>query len=496
MTIAENLQRIQTAKADIKTAIENKGVNVGDITIDGYAAKIDEIESGSAEDANAIKNAEVLTITENGTYYTKYADLPDFSENKTGDGDFYSYITAFANALATGYVGNDDTLVTIWYRHFGGVVNGVILQRYYSSSAYYRLSLTGNTATLYINQISKTFSIDFNLPDGVFNKISFSTKKILVNDELISEFDEPFSYNTSQWEIGGVGNLAVGDYGMLKIDDNIYIPCDLGYKNQKTNVVLSSVSQAFSYKFIERYTPIVYDNLFKQVNVDTKVSVENSRLKLAYYTGAIPDFLSFDGIGGDVLNYYFNNSKISDFSPLADWDTSEITSLSNTFAYSNISDLTPIANWDTSKITTLERAFYQCNNLVDTTLLENWDTSKVTTMDNMFGIILNLTTIPYMNCISVAKDKYPIWFSTNQTKMQNLGGFYMRNSWVNNYGLVKCPNLTVESLVNVLNALYDFTGNGETPTTNEGKLALGATNLAKLTDEQKAIATNKGWTLS
>lgn len=49
MTIAENLQRIQTAKADIKTAIENKGVNVGDITIDGYAAKIDEIAVGGGE---------------------------------------------------------------------------------------------------------------------------------------------------------------------------------------------------------------------------------------------------------------------------------------------------------------------------------------------------------------------------------------------------------------------------------------------------------------
>lgn len=32
---------------------------------------------------------------------------------------------------------------------------------------------------------------------------------------------------------------------------------------------------------------------------------------------------------------------------------------------------------------------------------------------------------------------------------------------------------------------------------NAGKtLTLGATNLAKLTDEQKAVATNKGWTLA
>ena len=43
MTTAENLNRIIKAKSDIKQAIENKGVTVGDMTIDGYAAKINEI---------------------------------------------------------------------------------------------------------------------------------------------------------------------------------------------------------------------------------------------------------------------------------------------------------------------------------------------------------------------------------------------------------------------------------------------------------------------
>lgn len=44
MTTAENLNRIIQAKSDIKQAIENKGVTVGDITINGYAAKINEIQ--------------------------------------------------------------------------------------------------------------------------------------------------------------------------------------------------------------------------------------------------------------------------------------------------------------------------------------------------------------------------------------------------------------------------------------------------------------------
>lgn len=43
MSIASEISRLQTAKADIKTAIENKGVNVGDGLIDTYADKISEI---------------------------------------------------------------------------------------------------------------------------------------------------------------------------------------------------------------------------------------------------------------------------------------------------------------------------------------------------------------------------------------------------------------------------------------------------------------------
>ncbi len=46
MSIATEIQRLQSAKANIKSAIENKGVTVGDGTIDTYAEKIDEISSG------------------------------------------------------------------------------------------------------------------------------------------------------------------------------------------------------------------------------------------------------------------------------------------------------------------------------------------------------------------------------------------------------------------------------------------------------------------
>ena len=50
MSIATEIQRLQTAKADIKTAIEEKGVEVGIGTIDTYAEKISEISVGGNGD--------------------------------------------------------------------------------------------------------------------------------------------------------------------------------------------------------------------------------------------------------------------------------------------------------------------------------------------------------------------------------------------------------------------------------------------------------------
>jgi hypothetical protein len=46
------------------------------------------------------------------------------------------------------------------------------------------------------------------------------------------------------------------------------------------------------------------------------------------------------------------------------------------------------------------------------------------------------------------------------------------------------------SIINTLNDYSTYTG------TTVFKVTLGSTNLAKLTDAEKAIATEKGWTLA
>lgn len=93
-------------------------------------------------------------------------------------------------------------------------------------------------------------------------------------------------------------------------------------------------------------------------------------------------------------------------------------------------------------------------------------------------------------------------FFTTFNGISNLGKAYTQQAA--NYAnytldLSKSTGLTHDSLMNVINGLYDLNltynvaGGG---TLYTQKLILGSTNLAKLTDDEIAIATNKGWTVS
>lgn len=79
---------------------------------------------------------------------------------------------------------------------------------------------------------------------------------------------------------------------------------------------------------------------------------------------------------------------------------------------------------------------------------------------------------------------------------QNLGKNYSKNLSENSadttLNLSAHKKLTHESLMNVINNLYDIASAGVKPQ----QLILGSENLAKLTAEEIKIATDKGWTVS
>lgn len=174
------------------------------------------------------------------------------------------------------------------------------------------------------------------------------------------------------------------------------------------------------------------------------------------------------------MSYMFNSCQQLTTIPLL--DTSNVTNMS--YMFSSCFGLTSIPQFNTSKVTNMGFVFFGCRNLTTIPLL---DTSNVTNMTYMFNGCQYLTTVPAFNASNV----------TNMGNMfescTNLKSILMTNIGVN-LNISASTQFERSDLLVILNNLKTVT---ETKT-----LTMGATNLAKLTDEDKAIATNKGWTLA
>lgn len=110
------------------------------------------------------------------------------------------------------------------------------------------------------------------------------------------------------------------------------------------------------------------------------------------------------------------------------------------------------------------------------------DTKNVTDMSNMFYSCGKLTTVPQFDTSNVTNmsSMFAGCFSLEQIHMININA---------NLDISSSTKFTREALLEII-------GNLVAQTSGSKKLTMGATNLAKLTDADKKIATDKGWTLA
>ena len=132
------------------------------------------------------------------------------------------------------------------------------------------------------------------------------------------------------------------------------------------------------------------------------------------------------------------------------------------------------SSFNTSQVYEMSNAFYN-NAKLETLNISGWNAEKVVSIGSAF-----------YGCPKL----------TNLTFMTNLGKAYLTTASENNamytLDLSSCTTLTHDSLMDVINKLYDIKTRG----VKAQSLKLGSTNVAKLTSEEIAIATEKGWTVS
>ena len=224
-------------------------------------------------------------------------------------------------------------------------------------------------------------------------------------------------------------------------------------------------------------------------------------------------------IEGTDAQYMFYNYPLNEIPQI---DTSNVTNMFTMFGYCK--NLTTIPQLNTSNVTDMDRLFYSCTNL---TTIPQLDTSKVSTMNSIFGGCTNLTTIPQLDTSFVYDMSSAFYNCKNLTTIPQLNGerigyindtFNYCNSLENFNGIIdlgknyyttqsanssyyklnlsSSTKLTEQSIINILNNLYDIATKGVKPQ----QVTLGATNLAKLVSEegQQALANSqlKGWNIS
>lgn len=177
------------------------------------------------------------------------------------------------------------------------------------------------------------------------------------------------------------------------------------------------------------------------------------------------------------INCYGMFSSCRKFTEVPLFDTSEATEMSQMFT--NTTSLQTIPEFNTEKATSFGSMFSYSGIVtfptLNTPLLENADY-----MFNYCGRLISVGKLDFSNVTSAIQMFY------HSNKLTTLGGF---TGLKVNFDLSYCTLLTKESILNVINEAADVTASPKS-------IYLGETNLAKLTDEEKAIATNKGWTLA
>lgn len=188
------------------------------------------------------------------------------------------------------------------------------------------------------------------------------------------------------------------------------------------------------------------------------------------------------------------------------------------FAYSTFTEF-PNDFFDLSHVTNVDRMFSNCQSLKKIT--QNIDLNLCNSMIYMFSYCRELEEISQLintqniersvslfeDCIMLKKvpsfdasnlrgnNIFGYSWTSDLIELTDFGGLLNLKASITDGGFEKTPNLTLESCLNILNGLYDFTGHGETPGDDEGMLKVHQNFLDKVGDNL-SIATNKGWNIT
>ncbi len=349
--------------------------------------------------------------------------------------------------------------------------------------------------------------------EGIYNKVNVAGSETLSPENIksgVDIFGVIGTGNMANFEITDASHLFYKNARMENKDELIALCKNLtstegmfymaGRSNQTLDLTMLDVSQVtnMSYAFyacnynyidmsnwdtskVENFSYMFNQNRMTEYDFST-FNTESATDFMQMFTSSHfkkIDISSWNTSNVEKMEYMFSGTPLEELN-VSDIDVSNVKAFTSTFANLSKLPILDLSTWKNAKTTTYYGMF-QNSKLLTTLDLSGFDASNVTITNQMLKGCTGLT---------------------NLTFVSNLGKAYKNtsaNSSNTTLDLSDCKNLTHDSLVDVINKLYDLNltydvANGGTLKTQ--KLVLGATNIAKLTSDELSIATAKGWVIS
>lgn len=300
----------------------------------------------------------------------------------------------------------------------------------------------------------------------------------------VTDDDKIASIDGHELGTGGVGDKSISRRMITyKLDDSGKITSIDGHE-------LTGGGGDYEIKPLEVTQNGVYDvsgEAYKPVRVNVPQTAQSGTLKAlldatksAYYLfngyqgTSVNDLISYNDTANvtNMESMFQNCNKLTTIPTLG---TSKVSNMKNMFTTSGV---TTIPQLDTSNVTTMYFMFYNCNKL---TTIPGLDTSNVTEMYGMFANCSKLTSIGALDA-SKCRDFGLIFSNCNSLTSIGL------------YGFTRTIDITPTALGH--DAIVAFLNQAGSAFNSSQKITMGSAKLALLSNEEKAIATNKGWQLA
>ena len=497
MSIATEIQRLKTAKSDLKTAIEEKGVIVGDGLIDTYADKVreisvskineeylvEEVVSGTgcvvAENvlgishpidvkltSDTITDFSGITISRSGRNLVRY---PYFDGNLTKEGVTF---TDKGNGIVniSGEMNNEERVEYFFAREIPLKKGTYTLSancdgNHNGTFTYYVYDMVQSKAISFVkchnatNNVNTTFTIDKDV-EKVYIKVLLASSNTTLNADVSVQLEygteaSPFElfddYSTHQVNADGTvdGLMSICPTTVLCADDDTVNISMAYYKNEGNGEETDDrydegyedgKNSMPDYLQYVTATPFWQDVSFPENLRDVQLNFSSLTTLTGYRWFGGTNATSVTIIGGNIVkaifSYSFHNCK-----------------------YLKYVDFSKCGNGEKLSITHFANAFQGCELLER--IIGNLDLSDSTANGNCFS-----------GCTALKEFRV------------------IPSSIKLNFSVVSSPNLSAETRQSIIDGLADLTG--QTAQT----LTVHKTVGEKLTEEQKATITAKNWILA